>query len=232
MSDYFQNASSLHTHLLNEIGKAIATGAYPEGTVLPREAELQEQFQASRQTVREAIKVLSAKGMVYARKRAGTFVQQRDKWNLLDPDVLGWHATGAIPHEILADFVEMRRLIEPAAARLAAQHATDGDVERIRVALKDMQDFVSDTEHFYEADIEFHMAIFSASKNRVIDRISAILRPLLEASFKLQSEANRSEGLDAGYDLHEAVYLAISAHDGEKARSAMEHLLERAMKEI
>jgi len=224
--------TGLHAHILGVLGKAIASGAYPEGTLLPREAELQEQFKASRQTVREAIKVLTAKGMVYARKRAGTFVQPRSSWDLLDPDVLGWHPAGALPHDVLADFVEMRRLIEPAAARFAAARGTDAEIARIGEALEGMHVSVSDSDHFYEADIEFHMAIFAASHNGVIGRMSAILRPLLEASFRLQREANERRGLHGGYDVHKSVYVAISARKPDEAVSAMERLLDRALTEI
>jgi len=224
--------SGLHGHVLGTIGKDIASGAYPEGSLLPREAELQEHFNASRQTVREAIKVLTAKGMVYARKRAGTFVQPRSSWDLLDPEVLGWHPSGEVPHDVLADFVEMRRLIEPAAARLAALRGSDGEVERIGEALQRMGLSVGDSTHFYEADIEFHMAIFAASHNAVIGRMSAMLRPLLEASFRQQSEANVERSLREGYGVHEAVFLAIKGKKAAEAHRAMERLLDRAVTEI
>jgi DNA-binding FadR family transcriptional regulator len=91
---------------------------------------------------------------------------------------------------------------------------------------------VSDSAHFYEADIEFHMAIFAASHNGVIGRMSAMLRPLLEASFRLQREANEKRGLHGGYDVHRAVYVAISKRQPERAAAAMEKLLDRALTEI
>ncbi|MGV8832567.1 MAG: FadR/GntR family transcriptional regulator [Devosia sp.] len=224
--------AGLHAQILEKLGKDITSGAYPEGSLLPREAELQEHFKASRQTVREAIKVLTTKGMVYARKRAGTFVQPRSSWDLLDPDVLAWHPLGELPHDVLADFVEMRRLIEPAAAGFAASRGGVQEVQRIKDALSMMSASVGDSEHFYEADIEFHMAIFAASHNRVIGRMSAILRPLLAASFRLQREANVMRGLRDGYGVHEAVYTAIARKDSEGASLAMKHLLDRALTEI
>lgn len=224
--------TGLHAHILGVLGRAIASGDYPEGTLLPREAELQEQFQASRQTVREAIKVLTAKGMVYARKRAGTFVQPRSTWDLLDPDVLGWHPAGALPHDVLEDFVEMRRLIEPAAARFAATRGTDAELARIARALESMHASVRNSVNFYEADIEFHMSIFAASRNGVIGRMSAMLRPLLEASFRLQRAASERRGLHGGYDVHKAVYDAIFERRPDEAALAMERLLDRARSEI
>lgn len=225
-------SKGVHADILGELGRAIAGNVYVEGTALPRELELQEKFAASRQMIREAIRVLSAKGMVYARKRAGTFVLPRSDWNLLDPEVLAWHPTGALPVNLLKDLVEMRRLIEPAAAQFAAERGDQKELDRIRLALDAMHNFVGEIEHFYEADIEFHLAIFAASGNSLIGRVSTIMRPLLEASFKIQSGVNASSGLSDGYDVHAAVYQAIAKRDPPAARQAMETLLDRALTEV
>lgn len=222
--------TALHARIAHEIGRRIAGGVIPEGALLPRETELQEEFSASRQAVREALKVLSAKGMIHARKRAGTFVQGRETWNLLDPDVLAWHPAHGLPERVLSDLVEMRRLIEPAAARFAALRGDTEAVARIGTMLTRMRAAIEDPEHFYEADIGFHLAIFAASGNSLIDRMSTILRPLLEASFRLQRETNRS--FSEGFDVHAAVYEAIAARDGDRAMKAMESLLDRAITEV
>lgn len=222
----------LHADILNELGRAIVSNVYREGEVLPREIELQEKFGASRQTVREAIRVLTAKGMVYARKRAGTFVTTKAHWNFLDPDILAWHEKGTLPISLLRDIVEMRRLIEPSAAQFAAERGDDQEIARIGVALERMHANLHKSDHFYEADIEFHMAIFEASRNTLIDRISTILRPVLEASFRIQSGANVERGLDDGYDVHRAVFEAIARRDGIEAKHRMERLLDRAVTEV
>ena len=232
MNRRLYSTKGLHGDILHELGRAIAGGVYVEGRALPREKELQEQFDASRQTVREAIKVLAAKGMIQPRKRAGTYVQPRSAWNLLDPDVLAWHAPGTLPHALLRDLVEMRRLIEPAAAKFAAERSSGEGIARIGTALEQMHDFVGEPEQFYEADVEFHLAVFAASGNGLIDRMSTILRPLLEASFKLQSEANAARGLGEGYSVHAAVYNAIAARTPDQAHKAMLDLLDRALTEI
>ena len=223
-------SKGVHADIVGELGRAIAGNVYGEGMALPRELELQDKFGASRQTIREAIRVLSAKGMVYARKRAGTFVLPRADWNLLDPEVLAWHPTGALPVNLLKDLVEMRRLIEPAAAQFAAERSDAKELERIRRALDAMHNFVGEIEHFYEADIEFHLAIFAASGNSLIGRVSTIMRPLLEASFKIQSGVN--SGLSDGYGVHAAVYQAIADRNPPAARQAMESLLDRALTEV
>ena len=129
----------LHAGILDELGRSIANGVFAEGVLLPRESALQEQFGASRQTVREAIKVLAAKGMVRARRRAGTFVQPRGSWNLLDPDVLRWHSAEAVPRQMLQDLFEIRYLIEPACAQFAAQRGEPTQLDRISRAVTAMR---------------------------------------------------------------------------------------------
>ncbi len=230
MSSRLYPEIALHARIAHEIGRRIASGRIAEGDLLPREAELQEEFSAGRQAVREALKVLGAKGMIHARKRAGTFVRSRSAWNMLDPDVLAWHPPHALPEGVLRDLVEMRRLIEPSAAALAAERATPEEIARIEAALTRMRDGLDEPQHFYRADIDFHLAIFAASGNSLVDRISTILGPLLEASFRLQREQNQS--FDQGFDVHAAVYEAIAARDADAARSAMERLLDRAITEV
>jgi DNA-binding FadR family transcriptional regulator len=221
----------LHAEILQDLGRAIANGVISEGVVLPRESELQERFGASRQTVREAIKVLAAKGMVRARRRAGTAVQPRSSWNLLDPDVLHWHSADAVPEQMLKDLFEIRYLIEPASAQFAARRGEPERLERIARAVQAMRDADNDPDRFYEADVEFHLAVFAASRNELIDRLSTILRPLLEVNFSVRPHLAPG-GIDAAYRLHAAVYEAIANHDPQGARRAMEALLDRASGEL
>jgi GntR family transcriptional regulator, galactonate operon transcriptional repressor len=223
-------SAALHGQVAHEIGRRIVSGTIAEGDALPREAELSRQFSVSRQAVREALKVLAAKGLVSSRRRAGTHVMARNAWNLLDPDVLAWHQPEALSPEFLADLVEMRRLIEPAAAGFAAERGDPARVARIGTALEAMREAVDDADRFYVADVEFHLSIFSASGNTLIDRLSTILGPLLEASFRRQRYTRTSrETLVA---VHEAVYKAIDDGDGERARRSMESLLIRAGDQI
>jgi len=221
----------LHAGILDELGRAIVSGALAEGVLLPRESELQERFAASRQTIREAIKVLAAKGMVRARKRAGTFVQPRTNWNLLDPDVLHWHPAGAVPKRMLRDLFEIRHLVEPHSAQFAAERGDPEKVERIGRAAAAMERAGDDPDLFYEADIEFHLAIFGASGNELIDQLSHILRPLLEVNFS-QRHRGGPRSMKAACRLHAAVYDAIASNSPLKARRAMEALLDGAAIEL
>lgn len=220
----------LHGKVAHEIGRRIVSGAVAEGAFLPREQELSEQFSVSRQAVREALKVLAAKGLVSSRRRAGTYVLPRTSWNLLDPDVIAWHPPDGLPPDFLADLIELRRLIEPAAADYAAVRGHPARVAEIDAALQAIRGCAGNPEALYAADGEFHRALFAASGNSLIDRLSTILVPVLEQSFRAQGE--RFPRFEEIIATHVAVLESIKARDGDGARAAMIRLLDVAITEI
>lgn len=224
-------SAALHGQVAHEIGRQIVSGAIAEGDFLPREAELSEKFDVSRQAIREALKVLAAKGLVKSRRRAGTYVTPRASWNLLDPDVLAWHPPAELIPGFLHDLVELRRLIEPAAAQFAASRGDPQRVAGIGAALERMRRAVGEPGVFYAADADFHLAIFAACGNTLIERLSNILGPLLEASFRLQGQAV-GVTREASVVMHAAIHDAIVAGDAVKARRAMEGILTSASTEI
>jgi GntR family transcriptional regulator, galactonate operon transcriptional repressor len=202
----------------------------PEGGSLPRETEFAETFGVSRQAVREALKVLAAKGLVNSRRRAGTVVLPRSNWDLFDPDVLAWYPPGDIDGEFLNDLVKLRQLIEPSAAALAAARGEPERVARIGDALEAMRRATDDVNTFYEADTEFHSAIFAASGNALIDRLSTVIQPVLLASFMLQAKTDPP--FEHSLMLHENLYRMIVQHDPGRAREAMEEILSVAASEV
>jgi DNA-binding FadR family transcriptional regulator len=219
----------LHGRVAHQIGRRVVSGEIPEGALLPREAEFADEFGVSRQAVREALKVLAAKGLVASRRRTGTQVLPRGDWNLLDPDVLAWHAAGRLPPKLLDDLVELRRLIEPAAAALAAERRAETAIAGIAAALDRMEASGGEIDAFNFADAEFHAAIFAASGNDLIDRLSTILRPLLEASFSLD-ENLRSDHAGTG-GLHRSLYEAIRDGLPDRARAEVNGILDFARAE-
>jgi DNA-binding FadR family transcriptional regulator len=225
-------AAGIHGRVAHDIGRKIVSGDIPEGHLLPREAMLAEQFSVSRQAVREALKVLAAKGLVVSRRRTGTCVLPRSSWNLLDPDVLAWHPPQKLATRLLTDLEELRRLIEPAAASFAATRGNDAAIAAIGAALEEMRDAASAPEAFRRADAGFHVAIFAASGNEFIGRLSDILGPLLQASFRLQHEVAGADIGESVVLLHEAIYQAIVVRDGDAARQRMENLLEVASRHL
>jgi DNA-binding FadR family transcriptional regulator len=220
----------LHAQVAHEIGRRIAAGEFAEGAFLPREAQFAEEFSVSRQAIREALKVLAAKGLVASRRRTGTHVLPRSEWNLLDPDVLAWHPTGKLPPKLVDDLVELRRIIEPVAAALAAERRSEEAIAEIAAALERMEEKIGDVDAFSLADAEFHTAIFAASGNELIDRLSTILRPLLHATFTMQANI-RADRVKVN-ERHRRVYEAIREGDPARARADMNAILDAAREGI
>ncbi len=222
----------LHGKVAHEVGRRIVAGTLPEGSLLPPEADLAGEFSVSRQAVREALKVLAAKGLVASRRRTGTRVLPRGSWNLLDPDILAWYTPERIPAQLLADLIEVRRLIEPTAAEYAATRGDKAAKDAIRAALEDMRNGASNAEAFRDADAKFHAAVFMASGNQIIERLSDIIGPMLRASFLAQDRARGMQPAASVIPAHESIYDAIVAGNGESARHEMEALLSRASREV
>jgi DNA-binding FadR family transcriptional regulator len=216
----------LHGQVAHEIGRQIVSGAIGQGALLPREEEAARHFAVSRQAVREALKVLTAKGLIQSRRRAGTFVLPRSAWNLLDPDVLAWHSPDNLPPDFFNDLIELRRLIEPAAAEYAAQRGDPVRIAVLAAAFEAMRRGVADRSAYHAADREFHRALFAASGNSLIDRLSNIVGPLLEAGFSAQEEAYPE--FDKSLAQHGTVLDMITRGDGPGARRAMEDILDLA----
>ena len=223
-------AAALHGRVAHEIGRLIASGAIAEGALLPRESELAANHNVSRQAIREALKVPAAKGLVVSRRRAGTHVTSRQSWNLLDPDVLAWHPAGRIDPAFLKDLLELRRLIEPAAAEFAATRGEPHHIAGVTAALDRMRAVVAaeDADAYDAADGQFTSHL---QRERESDpTASSILGPLYQVSFRLQRQVGGT--LHEAISVHTAVHDAIVAGDAKRARRAMERILAQASSEI
>jgi GntR family galactonate operon transcriptional repressor len=234
-------SAGVHGQVAHEIGRAVVSGGIAEGANLPREAELAERFGASRQAVREALKVLAAKGLVVSRRRAGTRVLPRSSWNLLDPDVIAWHPLDRVPPEFLEDLIAVRHAIEPAAAVLAARRGDAVAIAAIGRALDRMRAAEKPSETFFAADAAFHDAILLASGNAVFDRLGTLLGPLMRTSYEahfrgveaaLVEPARIAAAVQVSLDRHAEVYGAIRDRDEAGARTATEALLAHIAAEV
>lgn len=199
------------------VGQRIASGEYSEGETLPVEQQLADSLSVGRNALREAIKVLSGKGLISTAPRSGTKIRPRDEWNMLDPDVLSWHADPetATPEFLLA-LLEIRRIIEPKAAELAAVRATREDVTAILAAYDDMQRYHEDSDHRVEADIRLHSTILAASHNPFIAHFKHAVATYLKAHFKIGGDADE-EKIQQDLQLHHDVAWSIATG---KAKSA------------
>lgn len=168
--------------LLGELGRQIATGSRAAGTVMTL-ADLEAEFGVSRTLVRDVVKVLEGLGMVTSRRRVGVTVEPRGSWQLLDPHVIAWRMYDAVErrHHIL-EISELRRGIEPEAARLAASRGLPG-AERLVELAERMRDLGAEGRgadpEFLAADIEFHELVSSLSGNEIFARLGAMVGSLL-----------------------------------------------------
>jgi DNA-binding FadR family transcriptional regulator len=220
----------LHGQIVHSIGRQIVSGEIPPGEQLPATPELP----ASRTVLREAIKVLAAKGLVESRPKTGTRVRPRHAWNLLDPDVLAWHQDSASVAAFLMKLTEVRLIIEPAAAELAARRADAAEVQTIDEAYRGMEAALRgrarDYEAFDEADIRFHQAIVRACGNELLEQMGQVVYSALFLSFPATSRLpGRAK---ASLPEHRAILEAIREHHAWRARAAMRLLVRSAARDI
>lgn len=215
--------------LVNQLGKRIANGEYPIGSNIPMEPELVAEHQVSRTVVREAIKVLSGKGMVRTARRYGTNVCNIDEWNLLDPDVIGWHAPDSpMAGQIFVEASDFRLLIEPHAAASAATRSNDLQRELILKAAHALDSETEVNKNMLAADFAFHATVLDASGSLLLKQFRGFLHAVLDFSYttgtvKMTHEAIRSKA-------HSRVADAIVSGDAELARQQMHAMLKSDMK--
>src|SRR3954471_3592378 len=170
---------NLTQSLVQKLGSSIVRGELPAGKPLPIEADLGKKYGASRTVMREAVKILSTKGLIGQRPRVGTFVHPEEKWDLLDAEVLTWILDRHFSHALVREFLEVRLGIEPAAAALAAVNATDADKERLKQKLDRMKGAMEGHFDPVAADIAFHATILEISHNRFYQQLTPIVETAL-----------------------------------------------------
>ena len=206
--------------LLDHLGKAIVTGFYDD-KVFPTEALLADQYKVSRSVTREAVKMLTAKGLLTARPRQGTVIQATRQWNLLDKDVLRWLLERKFSLQLLRQFTELRVAIEPKAAELAANSATYDDLQRIKRAFDRMVLADKGEGDPTEADIDFHVSILYASGNPFYYQFQEMIRTALMTSISFTTRVN---GVTPNIEAHENIMKAIFDRDPRRAYDA-QHLI-------
>jgi DNA-binding FadR family transcriptional regulator len=208
--------------LLETLGRAIVTGAY-ENERFPTEAELATQHAVSRSVTREAVKMLTAKGLLTARPRKGTTVQPASSWNLFDTDVLRWLLEREFSLDLLRQFSELRIAIEPAAAALAARQADPEAIAAIVAGYRRMEEAEGGGDDPLESDIAFHIAVLQACGNPFYHQFRDVVATALRTSIRF---TNRFKGRTASLPAHHAVLAAIQARDPDGARAAMAAIID------
>lgn len=219
------------THqLTHDLGMAIVKGQYKVGEGLPSEADLCVEYDVSRSATREAVKMLSAKGLISSRPKQGIQVLQESQWNMFDTDVLSWILSSKPSLALLKEFTQVRVAIEPQAAALAAENGTPEQFKAIEEALGRMADADEGLDDPLDADIAFHTSILQASGNRFIEQLTDFISTALRVSIRY---TNRIKGV-AGADVqkHADIFDTIKSRDPEKAKHAVKTILDEALELI
>lgn len=217
---------NLTSRLVEDIDIAIVTGKYSDKNPFPFEADLCKQYGASRSVLREAVKMLTAKGLLGARPRHGTWVEPESDWNLLDPDVMRWHLERKFSSALLIEFTQMRLAVEPAAAAMAAS-AEPQQKAAIRQALNRMVAAGHGEDDPLGSDIAFHAAILRATGNRFYEQLHELIQTALRFTIRA---SNRAKGVSlASVNEHKKILDAITAGDAVLAEKLMRTLIEEAL---
>jgi len=222
---------SIHTYLANQLGREIVSGVYAPGSLLPNEFEMCTRFSISRTALREAYRVLAAKALIVARPKVGTRVRPKTDWNMLDPDVLGWHMQAVPTEHFVTDLHALRQIVEPAAAALAASARSRTTIDQIATAYADMERFKDGAGDLIAADLRFHLAILEATGNHFIGALGSLIHAALRGTFRLSWEgAARIQ--DARLHQHRSILEAIREGLPEHARGRMSDLLRDSIDDV
>jgi DNA-binding FadR family transcriptional regulator len=209
--------------VVDQLGRDIVVGEYGEANPFRGEAELAAKIGVGRSVLREAVKILGAKGLLTGRPRHGTWVQAEEHWNLLDPDVLRWLLERKFSLQLLMHFTEVRLGIEPVAAALAASNPDPRALQTIENAVRRMEAAESGDDDPLDSDIAFHVSILRASGNPLFVTLQDLVSSALKTSIRL---TNQMKGVRlADVALHRRVFDAIEARNSKLARSRMEALI-------
>ena len=221
---------NVHGNTVDHLGEAIVAGRYAVGASIPPEPVLCQELGVSRTVVREAVKSLIAKGLMTTGPKVGTRVLSKDHWNWFDPDVIIWQSKAGLTAEFLRDLQDLRRVVEPAAMRLAAERATAQDIAEVEAAYAGMKRAVEDGGDYVTYDLRFHQGLLRASRNRMLVQMSKALGALLRTSFEISTR--RKDGPSHSLPLHRAVLDAVITHQPDEAERAIRVLIDGAKEDI
>jgi GntR family transcriptional repressor for pyruvate dehydrogenase complex len=232
--------SRLHTGAMRVLIGEIASGRWPEGELLPRELDLAERFDVSRNVARECIRGLEERRLVSVRHGRGARVRPEHEWDRFDPDVLAALLGGPRAAGVIAEYLECRRILEVEAAGLAAERAGETELdelseafERMRLTAEGARDNPAGETLYREADVAFHRAVVRAARNPVLGRMTEPIHRALSETFS--TLARPQLRFERGLPEHERILAAIRGGDPAAAREAMRsHLVtvERYLREF
>ena len=227
-----ERAKSSHDQIAAILGTELLKGIHAPGVNMPAEAELIERFQVSRTVMREVMKTLAAKGFVISKTKVGTRVRDPVHWNYFDADVLAWRVRLGLDDEFMKSLTEVRRALEPAAAALAARRRSPADIAHLRECVRRMARTDHTRQSFAEADLDFHLAIGSASGNPLMRSMASVIETALVASFAHSSPVDDAEDHEATVNGHAAIVDAIESGEEQAASEAILNVIDIGVNRI
>jgi DNA-binding FadR family transcriptional regulator len=221
------NLLTSHAKVVDHLGLAIVGGRFGVGEPLPGDSELEAEFDVSRSVLREAMKTLTAKGLIVAKSRVGTRVTERCHWNLVDEDVLGWHFRSGVTREFIDHLYDVRLVLEPASAAFAALRATADDCLELRHYAKLLGSGELDWPSQVQADLRFHVLLTLVGANPFLESMVGFIKASLDGAFTMAYDpemAGRGEAITA---MHLAIVDAIEKRDPDGARAATERTIQQ-----
>lgn len=218
-------ARNFHTFVINEIGHAIVTGAFPVGSILASDAVMMETYGVSRTVLREALKTLEAKGLVEARPKVGTRVSPTSRWSLFDPQVLSWHFYAKPDRRFYESLFDVRRALELRAASLAAQRRTAENIRVMKYWLHQMDSANGDLENHGIAALEIYRTMAETSGNALLRSVTGIVELSLALALRQSGKGDPQPYLDASLQCLSALVVAIGEANPEAAAAATERVI-------
>jgi DNA-binding FadR family transcriptional regulator len=226
-----------------ELGRRVVGQEWQPGDAIPREADLSEELAVSRSVIREAFRILGAKGLIRSRTSDGTRVLPREEWRLLDPDVMQWRIAAGDTRDLLLELLRVRAVLEPGVVREATLSASPEARARILAAwdakvevfITPDPDLAERRRRFIDTDLEFHRAFLAAVESPLLGQLFNVIEAALRLLFDLQMRARGYEtemiGMEDGHRHHAAVMAAWLDGDAGAAEAAMRDLIARAVED-
>jgi len=216
----------LHGSIARDLGARIVSGRHRPGDLLDNEIDASLRLKVSRTAYREAVRILNAKGLVHSRPKVGTQIRPPEDWHLLDPDVLSWLFEFDPDDKLLLDLFELRKMVEPQSAALAASRRTGEHLQDMRRALAEMAQHTLATEAGRAADRLFHSTLLRATGNAFLISLTSSIAAAITWTTVFKQRGNPSPR-NALPD-HERVFEAIAQRKQKAAHKAMHTLIELA----
>ncbi len=226
--------------VVGSMGRRVVAGEWRVGEALPTEAELMVELGVGRSVVREAMRILNAKGLVRSRQMEGTTVLPRANWRLMDPDIIQWRMEAADRKVLLKDLLRVRLVLEPGVVWIATAEGSAEARERIHAAWRGKVAVMAETgspaeqrAHFIESDLEFHRAFLAAVGSELLEQLFSVIEAALSLMIDVQMQVRGATtsvvGMEETNRLHQKVYETFAAGDADGAQAAMRELLQHAI---